>query len=46
VYGPFPTEDAAVAASLKPSVTFGYGNVAPELKFLFPKGGTGRGSRG
>ena len=37
-YGPFPDEQSARAASLRPRGSFGYGNVAPELDFLFPKG--------
>ena len=35
-HGPFSTYDAAVAASQRPSGSFGYGNVAPDLSFLFP----------
>jgi hypothetical protein len=39
-YGPFPDEcSARVASQGKPS-KFGYGNFAPELHFLFPKGGS------
>jgi hypothetical protein len=39
-HSPFPNRDAAVAPSLKPKGTFGYGNVAPDLTALFPKGGS------
>ncbi len=36
-HGPFLTYDAAVAASLRPKGTFGYGP-APDLTALFPRG--------
>src|SRR5450759_3385161 len=33
-HGPFPNRDAAVAASLRPKGSFGYGNIAPDLSAL------------
>jgi hypothetical protein len=40
-YGPFPDEQAAMAASQGKPRKFGYGTVAPELDFLFPRGASG-----
>lgn len=37
-YSPFPDERSAIAASQRPRGSFGYGNVAPDLGFLFPQG--------
>ena len=36
-HGPFTSREAAIAASERPKGSFGYGNVAPDLSFLFPR---------
>jgi hypothetical protein len=41
-HGPFRDRDSTVAASLRPKGSFGYGNVAPDLGALFPRGAPSR----
>jgi len=45
-HGPFPTDEAALRAARHKKGSFGYGNVAPDLTALFPKGGQSQQSRG